>query len=148
MIKYDNRKPTSKIALYFLNWIMFGICVAFIGLSTISSPNTDLTVKTHTSQSNASDSVSVEAEIRQIAQNEGFEWPDYLCRLAKCESGLNPLAVGDSGHSRGLFQIHELYWPSVSDEQAFNIEWSTKFAMNLINSGYQHYFSCDKIVRR
>lgn len=140
-------KHTSKIALLILVGTVLGICVLMMRLSgNIEYPTNHL--KTLNSPiDTAKMAITVEAEIRQIAQNEGFEWPDYLVRLATCESKLDPSARGDSGYSRGLFQIHKLYWPSVSDEEADSILWSTKWTMDLINAGYQHYWSCDKIIR-
>lgn len=32
---------------------------------------------------------------------------EALIRVARCESRLDPNAVGDSGHSVGLFQVHD-----------------------------------------
>jgi len=139
-------KHTSKIALLILTGITLGICVLMMRLSgSIEYPINYLKMPS-TPQRIAISAIIVEQQIRQIAENEGFEWPDYLCRLAECESGMNPNARGDSGHSRGLFQIHELYWPDVSDEEAFDIEWSTKWTIDMINAGYQHYWSCDKLI--
>jgi len=140
-------KHTSKIALLLLMGTVLGICVLMMRLSEmVQSPTLDGFVQS-TPQRIEISAIVVEKQIRQIAENEGFEWPDYLVRLARCESKLDPNVRGDSGHSRGLFQIHELYWPSVSDECAFSVECSTKWTMDMINAGYQHYWSCDKIVK-
>jgi hypothetical protein len=88
----------------------------------------------------------IETQIREIAKEHNFKWPDYLIRLAMCESSLNPFAVGDNGYSRGLFQIHKGYHPTISDEQAFNIRFATEWTMNKINKGQQHLWSCDRII--
>lgn len=44
-------------------------------------------------------------------------WPPYLwptvIAIARCESGLNPAAVGDYGVSWGLMQIHSLAHPAL-----------------------------------
>lgn len=89
---------------------------------------------------------SVKEKIKDIANSHNFKWPDYLIRLAWCESRFDPNAVGDNGHSRGLFQIHNLYHPEVSDMCAFDIECATKWTMWRINSGYQHEWTCDRYI--
>jgi cell wall-associated NlpC family hydrolase len=50
---------------------------------------------------------SVEATIRQIAGQYNFSDPDLLVATGRQETGLNPLAVGDSGHSYGVFQEND-----------------------------------------
>jgi len=92
-------------------------------------------------------SEQVKKQIKQIAEKENFPYVDYLIRLAACESRFNPEALGDNGNSRGLFQIHKGYHPTVTDEQAYNIQWATKWTMNKISSGYQRLWSCDKIIK-
>ena len=91
--------------------------------------------------------LSVEEKIRKIAKENNFRWTDYLVRLAYCESRFDPKALGDSGKSRGLFQIHSGYHPDVSDEQAYNIRFATEFAIKAINEGHQEWWTCDKIVK-
>ena len=77
--------------------------------------------------------LSIEQQIRDIAEREGFRWADYLVKLANCESRLNPLAENRQGNypsnstDRGLFQINNYWHYEVSDEQAFD-------ALNCINS--------------
>lgn len=71
----------------------------------------------------------IEDEIRSIADEHGAN-ADYLIELAQCESGLNPLARGDSGQSRGVFQIHHGYHPDVSDDCAFDIRCATEWTIN------------------
>ena len=48
---------------------------------------------------------------------------------ALCESGFNTLAIGDSGGSYGLWQIHLPAWPEITKEQALNPVWSTQWAV-------------------
>lgn len=90
--------------------------------------------------------LSVPDQIRVIAQKQGFQWPDYLVKLAYCESRFDPLAIGDSGKSRGLFQIHKGFHPEVSNEQAFNIRYATEWTIKMINSGKQKQWSCNSII--
>lgn len=95
---------------------------------------------------------TVEQTIRRIAKEENFKWPDYLVRLAKCESSLNPKAVNTQGNKpkqsrdRGLFQINDYFHKHVSDAQAFDVEFSTKYTIKLINEGKQGYWVCDKKI--
>jgi len=96
-------------------------------------------------------SMSVEEQIRHHAAEENFQWPDYLVRLAKCESKLDPKVVNTKGNSpasrdRGVFQINDYWQRQVTDEQAFDVEWSTKWTMKRINQGDQHLWSCDKLI--
>lgn len=90
----------------------------------------------------------VEKQIRAIAQEADFKWPNYLVKLAYCESRFDKFAKGDSGNSRGIFQIHQKYHPEVSDAMAYDIEASTLWTMNKINNGYQHLWTCDRIIRQ
>jgi len=90
--------------------------------------------------------LTVEDKIRKVAKEKGFQYADYLVDLAFCESRLDPLAIGDQGNSRGLFQIHKKFHPEVSTLQAFNIEESTAWTIDMINAGKQGQWSCNSIV--
>ena len=75
---------------------------------------------------------TIEEIIKRIANEEGVE--ELLClSIAQCESGLNPKAVNEKGNypatsrDRGLFQINSFWHKSISDEQAFNPEFATRF---------------------
>ena len=48
---------------------------------------------------------------------------------ALCESGFNASAIGDSGGSYGLWQIHLPAWPEITKEQALDPVWSTQWAV-------------------
>lgn len=58
---------------------------------------------------------SVEAIIRSAAAKYGLDG-DYMVRLARCESTLNPNAVNynyyENGHPSGLYQHLSGYWPA------------------------------------
>lgn len=92
--------------------------------------------------------ITVEDKIRAIAKSKNFQWTDYLIKLAKCESKLDPLAIGDNGNSRGLFQIHKKYHPEVSTLQAFNIEYATSWTIDMINAGKQGQWTCDRLIAK
>ncbi len=90
----------------------------------------------------------VEEQIRQIAQEHDFKWPDYLVRLAYCESRLKLNAFNPTNNSddRGIFQISKLWHPEVNDECAYDLECATEWTMWRINSGYQHEWVCNNLV--
>lgn len=91
--------------------------------------------------------------IIRIAQEENFNWPDYLVRLANCESRLDPKAKNDKNnkpaHSvdRGLFQINSYWHRDVTDTEAYNPEFATRWTIQKINEGKQHYWVCDRYIR-
>ena len=95
----------------------------------------------------------VESLIRDIAREHNFQWTDYLIRLAKCESQLNPNAVNAHNNSpasskdRGVFQINDHWHPEVSDEVAFDVRLATEWTMWRIESGYQHEWVCNDIIK-
>ena len=85
--------------------------------------------------------LSTEEQIRYIASREQFDNADLLIELAKCESSLNPQAIGDGGDSLGLYQINSR-WHKLSDEERFDIEKSTIWTINQIKKGNLRIWSC------
>lgn len=99
-------------------------------------------------------SETVEQTIRRIAKEENFPWVEYLIRLAKCENDtLDPNRTNTRGNhpawsvDRGIFMINNFHHAEVSDEQAFNVEFATKWTIKRILQGYQSEWVCDKYVR-
>lgn len=96
----------------------------------------------------------VEARIRELAAEADFAWPDYLVKLAKCESGLRPDAVNihnnipKSSKDRGVFQINSYHHSEVTDEAAFDLDVSTKWTMWRIENGHQGEWVCDRKISR
>lgn len=89
-----------------------------------------------------------EQEIRRIASEMNFKWPDYLVRLAKCESSLNPQAININRNGtadKGIFQINDVH--GLSDEFRYDIRKSTEWTINKINQGEQHIWVCDRILK-
>jgi len=70
------------------------------------------------------------------------ELANTLILLANCESTLNPLAVGDNGHSHGLYQIYLRWHPDVTLEQAQDIDFATNWTANKIRQGQGHLWTC------
>ena len=73
---------------------------------------------------------TIPALIVRKAQEHGVD-PNVALKVASCESGYNPRAVGDTakGGSYGLWQIHSPSHPTVTREQAFDPYWATEWAM-------------------
>jgi len=96
---------------------------------------------------------TVEEQIRQIAQEKGFEWVDYLVRLAKCENDtFNPKRINTKNNyptnsiDRGIFMINDFWHKEVSDECAFDVRCATEWTIYRINAGYQNEWACNKII--
>jgi hypothetical protein len=79
-----------------------------------------------------------------------------MVAVARCESSLNPTAVGDTHltcpmtgqpiRSRGIVQIADCYHPNVSDDQAFDPDFSAEFMAQKFSEGKQGLWSCSRIV--
>lgn len=78
---------------------------------------------------------------RRISEIEP-ELADTLILLAKCESTLNSDAVGDYGNSYGLYQVFLKWHPEVSQAQAQDIEFATRWTASKIRQGQGHLWSC------
>ena len=80
--------------------------------------------------------------IRQVFQKDA----DRALKIAKCESHLNPKAIGDSGKSIGLFQINQR-WHKIEPRFLFNPKINIQVAYQLFKeSGNFHLWSCDKLI--
>jgi len=74
---------------------------------------------------------------------------DLMTRVAICESGLNPLAVGDNGTSLGLFQYKQRTFDWFSDMSGIRGDiWDEDTQIELtawaFSQGLQHHWSCYK----
>ena len=61
--------------------------------------------------------------------------------IVEHESMYNLQAIGDGGHSRGLWQIHQPSNPEVTIECAFDLECSTKWSLKQIKQGHINKWS-------
>lgn len=68
------------------------------------------------------------------------------CRVVACESTNDPNALGDNGHSRGLWQINDVYHAEVSPAQAFDPAWATAWAARQWANGLAREWSCYRIL--
>ncbi len=82
--------------------------------------------------------------IREKARANNLD-EEKIIFIARCESQIEPEAIGD-GHlvcsrtqkqinSRGVLQINNCAHPEISDEQAFDLEWSTNWAIEIFKKG-------------
>lgn len=62
--------------------------------------------------------------------------------VVKCESSYNPDALGDGGQSRGIVQIHGPSHPTISDAQAYEIEFSLNFLADNLSKGQGRMWTC------
>ena len=77
----------------------------------------------------------------QLTWLQAFGWVQW------CESRHYPLAVGDQGHSRGLWQFSDIYRPDVLVAQAFDPWASTYQTAQDWADGNAAWWSCFRILR-
>ena len=74
---------------------------------------------------------------------EGASVQTVLRAVMRCESRMDPWALGDKGKSRGLWQIHSGFNPTVGDEEAFGVRSSTRWAVKrILHRGEARLWSC------
>jgi len=85
--------------------------------------------------------LAIANEIAAVADNVAPEYTSYLLRLAAKEGVYNREAFrGEKenpggGNDRGIFQINDKFFPTVTDEMANDVTFSTLWAISLIESG-------------
>jgi len=90
--------------------------------------------------------MSIEKLIRYIAEEEEVD-PDLAVRVAKCESNLDPKNKSTNPQGsvdRGLFQINSRWHPEVTDSQAFDPIFSTRFFCKAFKAGNINWWSSTK----
>jgi hypothetical protein len=86
--------------------------------------------------------LSVEEQIRAIAEEEGFKYPEYLVALARNESTMRPTAISPKNHDGtkdfGLFQFNDTNPPlkEMTTECAMKLDCATRKTIKAINMGY------------
>ena len=102
--------------------------------------------------STSTDAVTVEAKIRRIAYEEGYEDADFLVALAKCESRLSPTALNTKGNypvgsiDVGVFQINSHWQRHITTKQALDVDFATRWTINKLKAGGKHLWSCTKLI--
>lgn len=65
--------------------------------------------------------------------------------IIKAESNFNQYAIGDHGLSHGLVQIYQPAHPTITVEQAFNVNFSVKFLCDNLIKGNQGMWSTNPL---
>lgn len=72
-----------------------------------------------------------------------YDVSEYVMHtVINCESGYNPQAFGDHGNSRGLVQIHKPSHPTITDEQAYDPDFSIRFLAQKLAEGKGSMWTC------
>lgn len=87
------------------------------------------------------------AQIKKVAEEENFKEVDNLLRLAKCESGFRQYAFNTTNQSndRGIFQISKRWHPTVTDDQAYDPIYATRWTINKIKAGGLKLWMCSNV---
>jgi hypothetical protein len=83
----------------------------------------------------------IEKEIEEQAEKYGVS-AELMRIIINCESQYKIDARGDSGHSRGLVQIHNEYHPHVTDEMANDPQFAIAFLAKNLSKGNGKWWSC------
>lgn len=81
--------------------------------------------------------------LQQMAERVSLEYKipsTSLKNLIKCESNWDKNA--DNGKDRGIVQINRPSWPKITDLQAFDPEFSMRFAAEKISLGQDYMWTC------
>ncbi len=88
---------------------------------------------------------TIDEKIEYYAQSYGVK-SEVMYNTIKCESQFNSKAIGDSGHSRGLSQIHRPSHPTITDAQAFDEDFAIEFMAKEMSNGNAWMWSCWKKI--
>lgn len=126
-----NLKPILKL--------LFKTVVSFILATAAATSFASETVTAPTEEK----PTTVEGLIRWHAARHGVD-PDVMVAVATCESNLNPTAVGDLhlGVSRGIFQISRRWHPEVSDAEAHDPDFASRWAAEMFAAGHARQWTC------
>ena len=85
--------------------------------------------------------VDLEELVEQVAEEHNVN-ANLMKRVIQCESQWNPRAIGDSGTSYGLAQIHLPAHPDVTKEQALNPEFAIRWMGEQWGEGNARAWTC------
>lgn len=89
--------------------------------------------------------IELEELVEQKAEEYGVS-ASVMKAVIECESNWNVSALGDSGESRGLVQIHRPSWPDISDEEAYNPEFAIDFLAAKLSEGEGQLWTCYRLL--
>lgn len=102
--------------------------------------------------STSTDAMTVEAKIRRIAYEEGYDDVDFLVALAKCESRMSPTALNARGNypvgsiDVGVFQINSHWQRGVTTNQALDVDFATRWTIKKLKAGGKNLWMCTKLI--
>lgn len=88
--------------------------------------------------------LSIPDQIRKIAKEEHYQAPEFLVRLAECESRFDPLAKNPLSSARGLFQITDVHGLTI--EQRNSVDFSTRWTIHKLQDGGAGIWVCTSII--
>lgn len=89
---------------------------------------------------------TIDGKLHYFATLYNVSYQD-MYKVAKCESSLSPVAVGDKNSSFGISQIHLPSHPEISKEQAINPDFAVEFMAKEFAKGNQKIWTCAKIMK-
>lgn len=91
-------------------------------------------------------------EVIELIKKEAAEHnvsADTMVKVIACESSFVKRAIGDSGKSHGLAQIHSPSHPTITLEQAEDPEFAVNFMAENISKGKGNLWTCyRKIIQK
>ena len=89
--------------------------------------------------------------IKDIEEAINLIWKEQskeALAIAKCESGLNPETIGDSGKSIGIFQIYLPAHPQYKEEDLMNVWYNVSIAYQIYQKqGWSAWLKCAKLLK-
>ena len=104
--------------------------------------------------STSTDAVTVEAKIRRIAFEEGYNDVEFLVALAKCESRMSATALNARGNypvgsiDVGVFQINSFWNKHITTNQALDVDFATRWTIKKLKAGGKHLWMCTKMIEK
>ncbi len=89
-------------------------------------------------------------DIHTYASQQALQFgldPVLFSKVVSCESQWNPLAVGDSGASYGLVQIHLPSHPEITQEEALDPYFALNWMAYEWSVGHAKQWSCYRKIK-
>lgn len=127
---------------------IFCLIVAIMGHNSVSRATENMLspiAKSPAPRIVYAEQTSITGYIKQIFGN----YSDKALAIANCESNMNPTAIGDSGKSIGLFQIHTT-WHKIEPRFLKNFKINTLVAKQLFDESGKSFrlWSCSRELNK